>query len=60
MLTAVTPDALVPERHTIRRSKPIVDPPRNPRQLSTVFAKARCNASVVPITDPVFLGPPLY
>ena len=35
MLTAVTPDTLVPERHTIRRIKPMVD--RALTQLSPTF-----------------------
>ena len=35
MLAAVTPDDLVPQRHPIRRIKPMVD--RDPAQLSTTF-----------------------
>ena len=49
MLTAVTPDALVPERHPIRRIKPMVD--KALTQLSPAFDRmyaANGRASIPP------------
>ena len=50
MLTAITPEALVPERHPIRRIKPMVD--RALAQLSptfdTMIAKRPANTRSIP------------
>ena len=50
MLTAVTPDTLVPQRHPIRRIKPMVD--QDLTQLSPTFDRmyaqdGRCPASII-------------
>ena len=46
MLTAVTPDALIPQGHPIRRIKPMVD--KVLAQLSPTFARRYAAQTVAP------------